>query len=191
MAIALTVATSELAPQPLPRPRFLPPSASSPSFRTKKDPLPATTAALRESVCTLHNVHTGEALALDPVAAPGETARVCRLLRDRTTWEEHAIDTANLATVRIASAALGSRRVEVISGYRSDKLNEMLRKKGRHVARSSQHVLGRALDFRVAGVATPVLLRTVRAVHVGGVGFYPSSGFVHVDTGRARRWGGD
>ena len=79
----------------------------------------------------------------------------------------------------------------MISGYRSDKLNEHLRKKGRHVASQSQHVLGRAVDFRLVGVETAALQRFVRASHVGGIGYYPQSGFVHVDAGPRRQWRGE
>ena len=91
---------------------------------------------------------------------------------------------------RAAAQAFGAVRAELESGFRSDKLNEKLRKKGRHVARHSQHVLGNAVDFRLVGVDTQVLLRWVRARHRGGVGFYPHSGFVHVDAGPPRRWSG-
>jgi uncharacterized protein YcbK (DUF882 family) len=66
----------------------------------------------------------------------------------------------------------------------------MLRKKGHQVARSSQHVEGHAVDFRIRGVPTRTLLQFVRSLRLGGVGFYPHSQFVHSDTGRIRYWTG-
>ena len=81
-------------------------------------------------------------------------------------------------------------RIEVVSGYRSPKYNLMLRKKGHQVAKASQHTEGHAVDFRVRGVPTPVLLRYVRSLRRGGVGFYPHSQFVHSDTGPIRFWKG-
>ena len=84
----------------------------------------------------------------------------------------------------------GADRVEVVSGYRSPKYNLMLRKKGREVARQSQHTEGNAVDFRVRGVPTKRLLNFVRSLRIGGVGYYPHSQFVHSDTGRVRFWRG-
>ena len=66
----------------------------------------------------------------------------------------------------------------------------MLRKKGREVARQSQHTEGNAVDFRVRGVPTQRLLNYVRSLRIGGVGYYPHSQFVHSDTGRVRFWRG-
>ena len=66
----------------------------------------------------------------------------------------------------------------------------MLRKKGRQVARDSEHPRGDAVDFRIPQVPTRTLLRFVRTLHMGGVGYYPESQFVHTDTGRVRYWRG-
>jgi uncharacterized protein YcbK (DUF882 family) len=66
----------------------------------------------------------------------------------------------------------------------------MLRKKGHQVARSSQHVEGHAVDFRIRGVKTKVLRNFVTSLRLGGVGYYPNSQFVHCDTGKIRHWTG-
>jgi uncharacterized protein YcbK (DUF882 family) len=66
----------------------------------------------------------------------------------------------------------------------------MLRKKGHEVARDSEHPRGHAVDFRIPQVPTKVLLRWVRSLHLGGVGYYPESKFVHCDVGRVRFWRG-
>jgi uncharacterized protein YcbK (DUF882 family) len=77
---------------------------------------------------------------------------------------------------------------EVISAYRSPQTNEMLRSRSGGVARQSQHLLGNAIDVRLRGVAIEDLRDTALAMQRGGVGFYKSSDFVHLDTGRVRRW---
>lgn len=77
---------------------------------------------------------------------------------------------------------------EVISAYRSPKTNEMLRGKSSGVARNSQHLLGNAIDVRLRGVPTQDLRDTALEMKRGGVGYYQKSDFVHMDTGRVRRW---
>jgi uncharacterized protein YcbK (DUF882 family) len=186
---ALLVAASALA-QDLPVPPFLPPSPSRPveGERSKKAAAGDDAPALVVPAATLVNVHTHEAIVLDAAPSERERERVEWFLRDRTNWERHAISALSLETLRASVLSLGARRVEVVSGYRSDKLNEGLRKKGRHVAARSQHVLGNAIDYRLVGVPTQQLLAWVTRFHRGGIGFYPRSGFVHVDAGRPRRW---
>jgi uncharacterized protein YcbK (DUF882 family) len=176
----------------LPATVCLPPRASSCVTHSKKDPdVRAMVPVLRPTVATLVNLHTREAVALGPDPDADEPEVISRFLRDRTSWELHAVAPACLATIRRACAALGSRRVEIVSGFRSEKLNEMLRKKGRHVAKHSEHSRGEAVDFRLMGIPTRALLRFVRTVHRGGIGSYLGSQFVHVDVGRVRQWRGD
>lgn len=194
-AVALAALVALVAPRAgaQPAPSFLPSvSAALTRSDAKKDPrVTPGDPTLRPVAATMMNLHTGEAEALDLSPSEAEATRLRRLLRDRTNWEEHVMAPTVIATIRAAATALGGRRVEVVSGYRSDKLNEMLRKKGRHVAQRSQHVLGNAVDFRLVGVELPALLAFVRREHVGGVGAYRRSGFVHVDAGPARRWRGE
>lgn len=82
-------------------------------------------------------------------------------------------------------------RVNIVSTFRAPKYNLMLRKKGRQVARDSQHSHGNAVDFWLPGVATKVLRDWAWSLALGGVGYYPKSGFVHMDTGPRRKWTGD
>lgn len=178
--------------QDLPSPPFLPPTTGqrlgAAADRSKKAEAADAPPRLWTPAATLVNVHTHEAIVLERQASEQERERVEWFLRDRTNWERHAISAFSLETLRASVLALGARRVEVISGYRSDKLNEGLRKKGRHVAARSQHVLGNAIDFRLVGVPTARLNAWVVRFHQGGIGFYPRSGFVHVDAGPRRRW---
>jgi uncharacterized protein YcbK (DUF882 family) len=77
---------------------------------------------------------------------------------------------------------------EVISGYRSKETNRYLHSKSKGVARQSQHLLGKAIDVRLRGLDTRKLRDTALALKLGGVGYYEKTDFVHVDTGRVRRW---
>ncbi len=79
-------------------------------------------------------------------------------------------------------------RFEIISAFRSKRTNEMLRSRSKNVARSSLHLDGRAIDVRLAGFDTARLRDAAIALQRGGVGYYAQSDFVHVDTGRVRRW---
>jgi uncharacterized protein YcbK (DUF882 family) len=100
------------------------------------------------------------------------------------------MDARLFETLVRAAEKFHARYVEVVSGFRAPKYQLMLRKKGHEVARDSQHPRGTAVDFRVAGVPTKILLRFVRSLHLGGVGYYPESKFVHADVGRIRFWRG-
>jgi uncharacterized protein YcbK (DUF882 family) len=77
---------------------------------------------------------------------------------------------------------------EVISAYRSPETNEMLHSNSGGVARNSQHLLGKAIDVRLTDLDTAKLRDIALSLERGGVGYYSESNFVHVDTGRVRRW---
>ena len=81
-----------------------------------------------------------------------------------------------------------ARPFQVISGYRSPATNEMLRHRSEGVAAGSLHMQGQAIDIRLADVPLDALRRAALTVRRGGVGYYPASDFVHVDTGRVRTW---
>lgn len=146
---------------------------------------------------TLVQTHTDERLPLDELAPSAE--RFSALLADRVTGERHAFDPKLLELLRTLARKHPGARFELVSGYRSPKLNEMMRKKGRHVAAHSQHSLGHAVDFRIVppdaekGLDPRDLEREIRDFGwAGGIGVYtlPSDWFVHCDVGRLRRWAG-
>ncbi len=145
----------------------------------------ATRATTTFDVTFLH-VHTRELL---PVVGDVRAARLSRFLRCRATGAERPMATRPFTIARLMATRFGAHRIDVLSGYRSDKFNETLRKKGHQVAAHSRHVRGEALDFRLDGVEPRDLARAVGQIHEGGVGIY-ESGFVHVDVGPARRWRG-
>ena len=152
------------------------------------DPGLATTA---ETLGTLLNTHTGEAAALSSDEPSAE--RFASLLEDRITGSRVVMDARLLALLRELAVGRAPARVEIVSGYRSWKLNELLRKKGRRVASHSQHSRGQAMDFRIIGLSPSELHdRIEQTGWKGGIGTYPSvtDRFVHADTGPDRRWVG-
>jgi uncharacterized protein YcbK (DUF882 family) len=78
--------------------------------------------------------------------------------------------------------------VEVLSAFRSPETNAWLASVSRGVARDSQHMNGNAMDIRFPGVPVFKIRQAARSLQMGGVGFYPRSGFVHLDTGPIRYW---
>ncbi|CAN5592308.1 hypothetical protein BH10PSE6_BH10PSE6_04140 [soil metagenome] len=78
--------------------------------------------------------------------------------------------------------------VEVLSAFRSPETNAWLASVSRGVARDSQHINGNALDIRFPGVPVFKIRQAAQSLNMGGVGFYPRSGFVHLDTGPVRYW---
>jgi hypothetical protein len=137
---------------------------------------------------TLFNLRTRESLAILPGQPPEE--RLHAFLRDHHTNQATQMDERLVDVLCRVARRFSAERVDVVSGYRSPKYNLMLRKKGREVARQSQHTEGNAVDFRVRGVPTRRLLQFVKSLRVGGVGYYPHSQFVHSDTGKVRFWRG-
>ena len=101
----------------------------------------------------------------------------------------HTIDPALLDLLHRLGGVTGSRHpYDVISGYRSPATNRMLHAKSEGVASGSLHMQGQAIDIRVSDVPLARLRDAALAIRRGGVGYYPQSDFVHVDTGRIRTW---
>jgi len=156
-------------------------------------PRRALAAARGERVLSFVRTHTGERLALpywaDGDYLPQSLARVEGFLRDFRTGEQHSIDPKlldQLYDLRLATGALSP--FQVISGYRSPRTNAALRAAGGAQARHSLHMQGRAIDIRLADVSSSVLQGAALELARGGVGYYRSEDFVHVDTGSFRRW---
>lgn len=110
-------------------------------------------------------------------------------LADWRNGHEHDIDPELMDILWDIQREAGHQGTyEVISSYRSPETNEYLRSKSSGVAKKSQHVLGKAIDVRLRGLDTARLRDTALSLKRGGVGYYQKSDFVHVDTGRVRRW---
>ncbi len=149
--------------------------------------------SLEQRSLTLIHTHTGERLVAPYVQGgcydSACLSRVNHFLRDFRTQEVHAIDPA-LLDVLFALQALADRDAafEVISGYRSPATNRQLQRKSQGVATRSLHMEGKAIDIRLSGYSTARLRDHARSLQRGGVGYYATSDFVHVDTGRVRAW---
>ena len=144
----------------------------------------------------LFNIHTSESLQVAYRDASGlidsSLDKLRWLLRDHRANESARMDPGLFDQLADHAAALGVEpRFEVISGYRSPRTNEALRRAGGGgVARHSLHTQARAIDVRLHGVSCAELRDAALAARRGGVGYYSRSDFVHLDTGPVRSWGG-
>lgn len=160
-------------------------------------PLPAfaSTQSKSDSPRTLsfYNTHTNETLNTcffdQGRYQPDALAQVNRILRDHRCGRAIAMDVGLLDQLYALKCRIRPRTpFHIISGYRSPETNEKLRRKSKGVASTSLHTLGRAIDIRLPGYGTERLAKACIAMKAGGVGCYPKSGFVHIDTGRVRTW---
>jgi uncharacterized protein YcbK (DUF882 family) len=156
--------------------------------------LPKRARAGAPRTLSFRHTHTGETLSI--AYAAGEMyldaalGRINWLLRDFRNGRAHPIDPRLLDQLHaLSQVTRSSAPFEVISGFRSPATNEMLRKTGGGgVASRSLHLDGRAVDIRLADVPLADLREAALSLRAGGVGFYPQPQFVHIDTGRVRRW---
>lgn len=140
------------------------------------------------------NVHTDEKVRVtfwrggrfDPAAME----KINYILRDFRTGDVYPMATNLVDLLHTLQTRLRSDgEIEIISGYRSARTNAMLAKASGGVANKSLHMEGLAADIRIPRVSLRRLQTEALFLRRGGVGFYPESGFVHVDVGRVRRWG--
>lgn len=155
--------------------------------------LARTTVELGRRSLKFYNLHTGESLSAtywqDGHYVAGELDRVNYILRDFRANEIKPIDPGLLdLLVQIKYRLDTAEPFHVISGYRSPVTNAMLHAKSEGVAVHSLHLKGKAIDIAVPGRSLAELRGAALAQRGGGVGYYPQSGFVHVDTGRVRFW---
>lgn len=153
----------------------------------------ARSTAPAERRLKLYNTHTGEQLTAT-YWAEGQyqdsgLVALDRLLRDHRSGDVQALDRRLFDILYALQRQTGARGMyEVISGYRSPATNNALRRAGGGVAKDSLHTHGRAIDVRLPGIRLADLRQAALGLRAGGVGYYPSSNFIHLDTGRVRRW---
>ena len=150
-------------------------------------------AAAETRTIAFHHIHTKEDLVVtykrngryDEEALK----QINHLMRDWREQEPTRMDPAVIDLLWEVHREVGAKEpIWVVCGYRSPDTNAQLRRRSGGVAKFSQHMAGKAIDFHIPGVP----LEQVRAAGLraqrGGVGIYPSSGFVHMDTGSVRHW---
>ena len=141
----------------------------------------------------LYNTHTGESLRrvfwAEGQFVPEALADINKLLRDHRSNTIKEIDPKLLVLLDRVTSKFGDEDVlHIISGYRSPETNRKLAAASGGVAKHSMHLDGKAIDIRLPGRALDQLHKAALAARGGGVGYYPSSQFVHMDTGRLRNW---
>ena len=157
---------------------------------------PVAKSGAPERVLSFFNTHTGERLQASyccgGVYQPNVLEQVNFILRDFRANEVRPIDPKLLDLLYELGGVLHTDQpYHVISAYRSPLTNSMLRTRGGShtgVASGSLHMVGKAIDIRMPGVKLAHLHAAAMSLKLGGVGYYPSSDFVHVDTGRVRYW---
>lgn len=153
-----------------------------------KPPLPESGAL------TLFNAHTNDRLSvnfrrgdgsydLDALQALNWIMR-CHYTNQATAMDVNTIEYLNLVDKKLG----GGNEIHIISGYRSPSYNSLLVQNGRHVAKRSLHRVGKAIDIAIPGVPLDKIRHTAVALQLGGVGYYPGAGFVHIDSGKFRTW---
>lgn len=115
--------------------------------------------------------------------------RIAHFFRCRLTDEQHDIAPELIRTIDAISDRFGGKEIQIISGYRSPTRNGLMRLQGRRVAKNSLHMVGMAADIVIEGVAPAAIRDAAYGMQRGGVGYYGSRSFVHVDAGPLRTWG--
>ncbi len=139
------------------------------------------------------NTHTGETFSgvyrVGDKYLPDAFDRINIVLRDFRSNELFPIDPRVLDIIYTVHQMTDKNEpYEVLSGYRCPKTNAGLRSNSEGVAKNSLHMTGQAIDLRLPGFQTKRIRELAVSLKAGGVGYYPKSNFVHMDTGDVRSW---
>jgi uncharacterized protein YcbK (DUF882 family) len=167
-----------------------PPQAPAQTATAPQTPAPARET---ERVLAFYNTHNGEHLTVvyrrGADYPPDALDKIKHILRDPLNGEEHAVDPGLLDFLYdLLQKAKYQGEVHVVCGYRCLETNTALHKRSADVVLGSQHLQGRALDFRLPGFDTKRLYDLARSMKRGGTGYYRKSDFIQIDTGRVRSW---
>ncbi|OOF45391.1 YcbK family protein [Rodentibacter trehalosifermentans] len=160
------------------------------------NPILAMVSTPKPRILAFRNINTGERLSAAFSPNGGFSASMLKKLdhfmRDKRTNQVHRMDPNLFMKFYRIQNQLGLQTAEfqIICGYRSPATNAMRHRQSRGVASNSYHVKGQAIDFRIEGVPLAKVKQAAERLNNGGVGFYPRSNFVHVDTGPVRTWRG-
>ncbi len=149
---------------------------------------------LPEGRLTFFNVWTDERLDVRYRDEQGKydleaLDEVNHILRCHYTGEVAAIDVRVLEHINLVQKKIGgNREIHIISGFRSPEYNALLVRSGRRAAKNSLHMQGQAVDLQMPGIHPKTIRQAALALGYGGVGYYPRSKFVHLDSGPFRTW---
>lgn len=155
---------------------------------------PPEAPAQHRDTLRFYNLHTGERLTITRREGEALTRQANWFMRDFRRGETARMDPELIDLLGDIQREIRRRhpgmKVEfhVISPYRAPATNDSLRSQGGGQAQNSLHTRGRAIDISVPGLSTRELRNIATCLGVGGVGYYQTDGFVHVDTGRVRYW---
>lgn len=161
-------------------------AAATPAFAQRGRP--------KQRILSFHHQHTGERLRIcyriGDNYQRSALQRINHFLRDFRTGDTIPIDPKLLDLIHDVQQQVGNEDAvyEVLSGYRSPKTNAMLRSRSSRVAKRSLHLTGQAIDIRLSNTRSRLIRDIAVDLERGGVGYYPHSDFVHLDTGPVRRW---
>lgn len=147
-------------------------------------------------ILRFRNINTGDKFSGEFLPSKGFSSAALKqldyLMRDKRNNQIHRMDPQLFAKFYRLQTHLGLRNTEIqiICGYRSPSSNAAMRRKSRGVASNSYHTRGQAIDFRIDGVPLAKLRQAAEGLGNGGVGYYPRSNFIHIDTGPVRTWRG-
>lgn len=146
-----------------------------------------------EKRLSLLNLHTGERAKAVYWAQgrylPDALQVFEKVLRDHRSGEKHPIDPELFDFMQFLNHQMENQKeFQVISGYRSPSTNAALSARSQGVAKKSLHMQGKAIDIRLPGVPLNILRKAAISLNAGGVGYYPASDFIHLDTGNVRYW---
>lgn len=153
----------------------------------------ASAVPARDRELAFYNTHTGEKISAtfwsDGNYLDDGIDEINWILRDHRAGIANPIDPKLLDLLHQLQAKVEHQgEFHIISGYRSPATNDMLNKRSSGVAKRSYHMQGKAIDIRLPGFESSQLRKAAISLKGGGVGYYSSSNFVHLDVGRVRYW---
>jgi uncharacterized protein YcbK (DUF882 family) len=165
----------------------------APPARVALPPRPGAADERAPRTLSFFNLHTRESISVtyrrDGAYVPGALARLNHFLRDSRSDTEVNVDPQLFDVLWLVRRRLGSNAAyHVVSAYRSPQTNAWLASMSSGVADNSLHMRGQAMDVMLPGRSVAQLRAAGLELGMGGVGYYPRTGFVHLDTGPVRRW---
>lgn len=144
---------------------------------------------------SIHSQKTGESVDtiywIDGEYITDALAEINYLMRDWRNGQIKRIDTRTIDIMAAAHNIMGTTEPYLLlSGYRSQATNNMLRRQSRNVAKNSLHIKGQAADLRLGSRSVKQMAKAAASCSAGGVGRYYGSNFVHMDCGEVRTWNG-